>query len=293
MRDFGLLIVDKPVGPSSHRIVSQVRQGTGIRKVGHAGTLDPRASGVLVLCLGAATRLSEYLSTTSKRYEATIRFGAATRTYDGDGEVVRCSESLPSADDIRAALPRFLGEIRQAPPPFSAIKLQGRRAYEFARAGEPVDLEPRMVTIHKLEVGTYQPPDLALAIECSAGTYIRSLANDLGDCLGSGAFLAALRRTKAGPFTIEEAVSMPTLEQSFAQRSWEAYLRPATDALPQLPILRLTSDQLESIRHGHRLPAADGASGLARAVGPDGELAAILEAVEAGSQWHPRKVFLE
>jgi tRNA pseudouridine55 synthase len=293
MRDFGLIIVDKPFGPTSHRIVSLVRQGTGIRKVGHAGTLDPRASGVLVLCLGPATRLSEYLSMTSKRYEATIRFGATTQTYDGDGEIVRRSEQLPTIDQIQAALPQFMGEIRQAPPPFSAIKLQGRRAYDMARAGEPVELAPRSVTIHLLEVADYHAPDLALAIECSAGTYIRSLANDLGECLGAGAYLAALRRTKAGPFGIDQAVSLAMLEESFGTGSWEEYVRPAADALPHLPIIRLDAVQLEGVRHGHRLPAAAASSGMARGLGPDGELAAILEAVEAGSLWHPRKVFLE
>jgi len=293
MRDFGLIIVDKPVGPTSHRIVNLVRQGTGIRKVGHAGTLDPRASGVLVLCLGPATRLSEYLSTTSKRYEATVRFGATTRTYDGDGEFIRRSDVLPTIAQIQAALPQFVGEIQQAPPPFSAIKLQGRRAYDMARAGEPVDLAPRGVTIYRLDMVDYQPPDLALAIECSAGTYVRSLANDLGDCLGSGGYLAALRRTKAGPFGIEQAVSLERLERSFAAHSWEEFVLPAADALPQMPLVRLDADQLEAVRHGHRLPAAPHSAGMARGMGPDGELAAILEAVEGGSLWHPRKVFLE
>lgn len=293
MRDFGLIIVDKPVGPTSHRIVSLVRQGTGIRKVGHAGTLDPRASGVLVLCLGPATRLSEYLSTTSKRYEATVRFGATTRTYDGDGEIVRRSEVLPTIEQVRAALPQFVGEIQQVPPPFSAIKLQGRRAYDLARAGEAVDLAPRGVTIYRLELVDYRPPDLGLAVECSAGTYIRSLANDLGDCLGSGGFLAALRRTKAGPFGIEQAVGLERLERSFAARRWEEFVLPAADALPHLPFVQLDTDQLEAVRHGHRLSAVPASSGMARGMGPDGELAAILEAVEGGSLWHPRKVFLE
>lgn len=293
MRDFGLIVVDKPVGPTSHRIVSLVRQGTGIRKVGHAGTLDPRASGVLVLCLGPATRLSEYLSTTSKRYEATVRFGATTRTYDSEGEVVRKSDVLPSIEQIEAALPRFIGEIQQAPPPFSAIKLQGRRSYDMARAGEPVDLAPRGVTIYQLELVDYRPPDLELAVECSAGTYIRSLANDLGDCLGSGGHLAALRRTKAGPFGIDQAVSLGALERSFAAHTWVEFVLPAADALPQVPLVQLDADQVEAVRHGHRLPADPASAGMARGIGPDGELAAILEAVEGGSQWHPRKVFLE
>ncbi len=163
----------------------------------------------------------------------------------------------------------------------------------MARAGEPVDLAPRGVTIYRLELADYQPPDLALAVECSAGTYVRSLANDLGDCLGSGGYLAALRRTKAGPFGIEQAVSLEKLERSFAAHSWEEFVLPAADALPQMPLVRMDADQLEAVRHGHRLPAAVPATGMARGMGPDGELAAILEAVEGGSLWHPRKVFLE
>ena len=293
MREFGLIIIDKPIGPTSHRVVNLVRQGTGVRKVGHAGTLDPRASGVLVLCLGAATRLSEYISTSSKSYEAVVRFGAATRTYDADGEVTRRTDVVPELEDIHKILPQFMGEIEQAPPPFSAIKLHGRKAYELARAGEEVDLGPRTVRIYRLEVAGYRPPDLALKIDCSAGTYMRSLAHDLGEQLGTGAYLAALRRTKAGPFRIEEAVSLARFESACVTGGWEAYLRPAAEALPEFPIVKVDSEDLERIRFGHRIAAAPGSSAMARAIGPDGDLVAILEAVEDGTLWHPRKVFLE
>ena len=292
MKAFGLMIVDKPVGPTSHKIVSLVRRGTGVRKVGHAGTLDPRASGVLVLCLGPATRLSEFLSTSSKRYEAVISFGASTQTYDAEGPVVRRSESVPSLEELQAVLPEFRGEIEQVPPPYSAIKVKGEKAYKLARSGKEVKLDPRRVTIHHLEVLKYQPPDLVLDIECTAGTYIRSLAHDLGERVSTGAHLANLRRTKAGPFSLEDAVPLPKLEVGFLTGKWERYLRPAADALPDLPTVEVEGKNLDLIRNGHRIPANIGSDGMARAIGPDGDLVAILEAVEGGQEWHPRKVFL-
>jgi tRNA pseudouridine55 synthase len=291
MKDFGLIVVDKPVGPTSHHVVQSIRRGTRVRKVGHAGTLDPRASGVLVLCLGAATRLSEYLSTSTKRYEATVRFGAATRTYDTEGEVTRHTGVAPELEEIQATLPQFTGNIQQVPPPFSAIKVKGRKAYEMAREGEDFDLAPRDVTIFELEAVSYDPPDLILGVTSSAGTYIRSLANDLGEALDTGAHLASLRRTSAGPFTLEDTIPFTKLEASFVTGAWEQYVLPAKDALPDLPIVDIDSETLKMIRNGHRFPA-EAASGMARAIGPDGELAAIIEAVEDGTMWHPRKVFV-
>jgi tRNA pseudouridine55 synthase len=292
MKDFGLLVVDKPVGSTSHFVVQVVRRGTRIRKVGHAGTLDPRASGVLVLCLGAATRLSEYLSTSVKRYEAVIRFGASTKTYDTEGEIVRHTGIAPSMEEIEEVLPRFKGEIQQVPPPFSAIKVKGRKAYEMAREGREVYLDPREVTIHKLETVSYDPPDLTLGVLSSAGTYIRSLAHDIGEALSTGGHLAALRRTKAGPFTLDDTLPLAKLEASFVTGTWKQYVIPAKDAIPDFPVVGIDDGQVQLIRNGHRIPAEEGASGLARAIGPDGELAAVLEAVEEGTMWHPRKVFI-
>lgn len=292
MKDYGLLIVDKPVGPTSHSVVNLVRKGTQIRKVGHAGTLDPRASGVLVLCLGAATRLSEYLSTSIKCYEATVRFGSSTRTFDADGEVTRRTGLSPDLKQILGLLPQFLGEIDQVPPPYSAIKIRGRKAYEMARAGETVDLGPRKVVIHRLEAKDYKAPDLSLVVECSAGTYIRSLAHDLGERLGTGAHLTGLRRTKAGPFTLHDAVPLPKLEVAFITGKWEQHIRPAADALPGLPEVHVDAPGAERLRFGHRIPREADAAGMAKAIGPDGELIAILEAVEGAPDWHPRKVFI-
>jgi len=292
MEHFGLLIVDKPVGPTSHQVVSIVRRGTGIRKVGHAGTLDPRASGVLVLCLGSATRLSEYLSTASKRYQAVIRFGSATQTYDAEGDVVLQTGNAPTRKEIDEILPEFMGDISQVPPPYSAIKVKGSKAYELAREGKEVELDPRIITIYDLKVSSYKAPDLALEIECSAGTYIRSIAHDLGERLSTGAHLAALRRVKSGPFSIDDAIPFPKLEVGFMVDKWEKYIVPALDALPDFPVVKVSHDDLEHVKHGHRISAAPGSSGLARAVSGDGELVAILEAVEDGTLWHPRKVFI-
>jgi tRNA pseudouridine55 synthase len=293
MKDFGLIVVDKPVGPTSHRVVNLVRRGTGLTKVGHAGTLDPRASGVLVLCLGAATRLSEYLSTSSKSYEAVIRFGSSTQTYDSDGQVTRKTNLAPDLDQIRSHLANFVGEIEQVPPPFSAIKIKGRKAYELARKGQEPELGPRRVIIHRLEVLSYKSPDLTVQLDCSAGTYVRSLAHDLGERAGTGAFLAALRRTRAGPFTLDDAVPLSRLEAAFMGGRWEDFLRPAADALPQLEIVRVREEDLERIRFGHAIPSEGETQGMARGLGPDGRLVAILEAVPGSREWHPRKVFLD
>ncbi|MCK5645668.1 MAG: tRNA pseudouridine(55) synthase TruB [Anaerolineales bacterium] len=292
MKDFGILVVDKPIGPTSHQIVSIVRRGTGIRKVGHAGTLDPRASGVLVLCLGQATRLSEYLSTSEKRYLAVIRFGASTRTYDSEGDILHETGSVPKRKDIEEALFEFRGEISQVPPPYSAIKVQGKRAYQLAREGKPPELNARKVIIHELKLISYKKPDLTLEIECSAGTYIRSIAHDLGEMLSTGAHLAELKRLKAGPFTIDDAIPLPKLEVGLMVDKWERYVIPAADALPDFPVVKINQKNLDLIRHGHRIPADPSSSGMARGISSDGELVAILEAVEDGTHWHPRKVFL-
>ena len=291
MKNIRLLVVDKPVGPTSHQVVTLIRRGTGIRKVGHAGTLDPRASGVLILCLGSATRLSEYLSTSSKQYEAVVRFGSATRTYDAEGDVIYETGESPTKREIMKYLPEFTGEIQQVPPPYSAIKVKGKKAYELARDGKDVELESRSVNISKLEIASYRPPDLSLRIECSAGTYIRSLAHDLGQRMGTGAYLAGLRRTKAGPFKIEDATPLAMLEVGFIAENWEQYVIPAAEALPDFPIIAVNGESLKKLRNGHRIEAEPGSEGLARALDPEGELVAVLEAVEDGTLWHPVKVF--
>jgi len=292
LSSFGVIVVDKPDGPTSHKVVSIVRSGTGVRKVGHAGTLDPRASGVLVLCLGPATRLSEYLSSSIKIYEAGIRFGESTETYDAEGETTRSAGKVPTEVQIESALEMFRGEIQQIPPPYSAIKLQGKKAYELAREGKPVKLDPRSVTVYELTKLQYEPPDLSIRVECSAGTYIRSLAHDLGQALSTGAHLSALRRLRAGPFGLEDAVSLEELQEAMRRGEWKTLMRPASEALPDLPIVTVEQAELERIRNGLRIPSKEGATGMARALDPGGELVAILVSAENGQEWQPRKVFL-
>lgn len=288
----GLLLVDKPTGPTSHTVVAIVRRGTGEKRIGHTGTLDPLATGLLVLCLGTATRLSEYLLHKDKRYLARVRFGQATTTYDADGEVTAVSDRLPDQARVEAALGPWRGPVLQTPPAYSAIKRGGQKAYELARRGEAVDLAPRPVTIHALTLTAWAPPECELEVWCSAGTYIRSLAHDLGQALGCGAHLTGLRRTAAGPFTLDAAVPLDALQDEFASGAWERHLRPADAALPEWPALPLTAAEVRRVQTGQFLPLTAGtASGvLARAYNPAGELFAILRADARLGVWRPEKV---
>jgi tRNA pseudouridine(55) synthase len=179
----GVLVVDKPVGMTSHDVVQAIRNGTGLRRAGHTGTLDPRASGVLVVLVGPAVRLSEYVSASDKRYQAIIRLGGTTDTFDAEGRVTESKVDPMSITEAQfeEALKSFVGEIEQTPPPYSAVKVRGRKAYEMARKGEEVELEPRKITVHHLEVLEWTPPEVVIDVHCSSGTYVRSLANDLGE----------------------------------------------------------------------------------------------------------------
>ncbi len=196
---FGFLNIDKPLGLTSHDVVARVRRNLNVKKVGHAGTLDPLATGVLVVCVGAATRLSEYVMNTTKRYEALVHLGVETETYDAEGAIVaEQAVNHVTQTDVEQALTTFLGPIDQLPPIYSAIKQGGRKLYEIARAGETAELQPRHVTIYALDILDWQPPFVRIAVTCSAGTYIRSLAHDLGAALGVGGSLDGLTRTASG-----------------------------------------------------------------------------------------------
>ena len=194
----GILVIDKPVGMTSHDVVQAVRNGTHLRRAGHTGTLDPRASGVLVLLLGPAVRLSEYVSTSTKRYQATLQLGFTTATYDLEGEVMGRSPVNITYEEFEEALKDFVGEFEQKPPAYSAIKIGGKKAYDLARKGEEVDLDPRMISVTSIDLLDWNPPEAMIDVECSSGTYIRSLVYDLGEKLGCGATLTALRRTRNG-----------------------------------------------------------------------------------------------
>jgi tRNA pseudouridine55 synthase len=288
----GVLVVDKPVGLTSHDVVQIIRRGTGIRRAGHTGTLDPRASGVLVVLIGPAVRLSEYVSASDKRYQATVRLGSSTDTFDAEGRITSSAspESI-TEEQFENALTPFIGEIQQVPPPYSAIKVQGRKAYEMAREGEEVELAPRMIHVYSLELLEWDSPEAVIDVFCSSGTYVRSLANDLGTALGCGAHLVGLRRTKSGRFTLRDAVPLRRLQESFHTGDWYRHLIPAAEALGDWPMVELDGDQVELIRHGHRIPAEAGSNGWARGVSQQGDLVALLEIDEATNEWQPRKVF--
>lgn len=290
----GVLVVDKPIGMTSHDVVQIIRRGTGIRRAGHTGTLDPRASGVLVVLIGPAVRLSEYVSASDKRYQATVRLGSTTDTYDSEG-VITSSQPVEdiSEEQFVQALEQFIGEIEQVPPPYSAVKVQGRKAYEMAREGEEVELAPRKIQVYSLDLLEWDPPEAVIDVFCSSGTYVRSLANDLGAALGCGAHLVGLRRTKSGRFTLRDAVPLRRLQESFLTNNWYRHLIPAAEALGDWLMVELDADQVELIRHGHRILAEPGSKGWARGVSEQGDLVALLEVDEATMEWQPRKVFFQ
>jgi tRNA pseudouridine55 synthase len=288
----GVLVVDKPVGLTSHDVVQVVRKGTNIRRAGHTGTLDPRASGVLVILIGPAVRLSEYVSASDKRYQAILHLGATTDTYDAEGKV---TSSRPvdniTEEQFEEELQKFVGKIEQVPPPYSAVKVKGRKAYEMARNGEEVDLAPRTITVYSLELLEWAPPEAVIDVYCSSGTYVRSLAYDLGEALGCGAHLVGLRRTKSGRFTLRDAVPLRKLKDAFEDGNWYQYLIPAAEALSDWPAVELTEEEIDTIRHGHRVPAPADSQAQARGISSMGELIALLEFDPASSEWQPKKVF--
>ncbi len=293
----GILVVDKPVGLTSHDVVDVIRRGTNIRRAGHTGTLDPRASGVLVVLIGPAVRLSEFVSAADKRYQAVLRLGSTTDTYDAEGHFTH-QETAPldvTEEKFEEVLKTFIGEIEQTPPPFSAVKVHGRKAYEMARQGEEVELAPRKIQVHHLEVLEWALPEVVIDVHCSSGTYVRSLANDMGNILGCGAYLVGLRRTKSGRFSLRDATPLRKLQEAFTAGNWYQFLIPAAEALADWPAVELDSDKVEEVKHGHRIDAAaDALPGLVRGVSMAGELIAILDLVQSANgspEWQPKKVF--
>lgn len=266
----GVLVVDKPGGMTSHDVVARVRKVLGTRKVGHGGTLDPDATGVLVLGIGRATRLLSYAQGDSKRYAARVRFGTSTTTQDASGEVLERKLAEVTKEDVERELKAFRGTIDQVPPMVSAVKIGGERLYRKARRGESVERPARTVTIHSLEMSDFEggaEPEVSLEIECSGGTYVRTLAHDLGANLGCGAHLASLRRTRSGAFSLDDAVPLDEVGP-------EALL-PLLDAvrgLPKLEVDEPTADKIAVGRPLERLPSEHlGPCALVR----DGELLAI------------------
>lgn len=285
---FGFLNIDKPLGMTSHDVVAHIRRKFRIKRVGHAGTLDPLATGVLVICIGEATRLSDLIMHTQKTYHAAIRFGETTETYDAEGAVInRVDVSHLTLAHIEAVLPQFIGDIDQVPPMYSAIKKDGKKLYELARAGKAIALEPRRVTVHQLRLVQFSAPVAEIEVVCGSGTYIRCLAHDIGQVLGVGAHLIRLIRTRSGVFKIEDAHH---LDDIIHHPNPESYIVDERIALAHLPAVSLHQIDAEHVLHGRRPqdtppPTAD----LGRAYAPDGSFIALLRAEH--DQWQPFKVF--
>ena len=269
----GVVNLDKPVGPTSHDMVGLMRRLTGTRRIGHAGTLDPLASGVLPILVGAATRFSEELTGGRKRYDAVIRLGQTSATDDAEGPIAALDAPLPAEDTIAAALSGFVGTFDQRPPAFSARKVAGRTAYRAARAGEPIDLPPRTVTVDSIDVLELRPGDgwldVRIDLRCAPGTYVRSIARDLGERLGSGAHLHALRRTEAAGLLTPDRLEALATEGRLAEA-----VRPVGGLLP-LPSVSLDADAAWRFVHGAAQPRDDGASGRVKVLDEAGELIGV------------------
>ena len=281
-------------------MIRLVRKGGGVKKAGHAGTLDPLASGVLLVLLGQAVRISEYLMDLPKTYSATVRLGVATDTYDSEGTTTQVAESGGvSREDVARALTAFVGEIEQTPPVFSAVKVKGEPAYRLARKGADVVLKPRPARIDRIELLRFDAPDVEIEVECGKGTYIRSLAHDVGQALGCGAHLAGLQRTRVGPFAVDSAVSLEELQRAFESGDWRDLVLPMDCGLTHLPAITLHIEDEKDIRHGQAVSIdEDRLVGIGvedgrvyRAYAEDGGLVALVTYDGVVGVWRARKVF--
>ncbi len=297
----GVLVLDKPTGPTSHDIVALVRRLSGVRRVGHGGTLDPFAAGVLPVFLGRATRMVEYHMADEKAYRALVVFGARSTTDDLDGELTLSEGVAPDREGVESGLEPLRGWLEQVPPDHSAVRIAGRRAYEMARHGEKPELKPRRVEIRSLELVDWdgsEPsrPTATFEVRCSAGTYIRAIARDLGESLRCGAYLAALTRTASGPFRIEDAHSLDRAREVLAAGEAAQSLLPPDVGLEAYPRLELTAEDLDTLAKGQAVrqrgtsQLSTGPSGLLRIVDGAGRLAAMAR-YDAG-KLHPEKVFI-
>lgn len=269
----GLVVVDKPEAWTSHDVVARTRRLARTRKVGHAGTLDPMATGVLLLGIGKATRLLGHLALTDKSYDATIRLGQTTVTDDAEGEILqtRAAEAVTDTQ-LAAQITLLTGDLLQVPSSVSAIKVDGVRSYTRVRAGEEVTLQARPVTVSRFEVRQRRGPDVDVSVDCTTGTYIRALARDLGAALGVGGHLTALRRTRVGPFTLDSARTLDQLEGAFD----EAVVPLDLAVARSFPRRDITAEEAQALSYGKRIPAS-GISGAVGAFGPEGACIALLE----------------
>lgn len=296
----GILNIAKPAGMTSHDVVDRVRQISGQRRVGHAGTLDPSATGVLVVCLGQATRVAEYLMASDKVYRALIRLGVSTDTHDAEGQVTATAEVDVGEEEVRKALASFVGSIQQVPPMYSALKREGVPLYKLARRGVTVEREPRSIEIHDIELLDWTLPLLTIQVKCSPGTYIRALARDLGHKLGCGAHLQSLTRLASGRFTLDKAAALDELARAFARGDWQELMRPLDEALLDFESMVVDAQAEQRIRHGQQVQAPPLLPPIAggewrheprRAYSQKGELIAILRYDSQTGLWQPKKVF--
>lgn len=291
---FGLLNINKPPGITSRKVVDHIAKLVEPAKAGHAGTLDPMATGVLVICVGAATRLTSFVQQQPKEYRATFQLGKRSNTDDITGEVVDVSNASPvSQNQIETLLPQFIGKIEQVPPQFSAVHINGRRAYELARKGKPVEMKPRTVEVYRITLNEFRYPEMELDIECGSGTYIRSIGRDLGNLLGCGAVMSNLVRTRIGPFRLVDAADLDQLTTT----SLPDVLLPATKAVEHLPQYICQLEDLDEIRHG-RLVSCVGGTGfddgaLIAVFTPEKELACLACYREEDRTLAPKQVFLK
>ncbi len=287
----GILNIDKPAGMTSHDVVGRVRRVAGMRKVGHSGTLDPAATGVLVVCLGRATRLVEYLVGRPKTYLGVVKLGETTDSYDADGEVTQV-RPLPAepltAENLESILQKFRGDILQIPPMVSAIKKDGKKLYELARQGITIERPPRPVTIYQLDLLSANSPELELRIQCSAGTYIRSIAHDIGELLGCGAHLKSLRRERVGEFDTESAVPLDDLSPENIQ----SHLKPMELAVAHMPRLDANEQETVDLLNGKLVAkkSAEADETLVQTFDPEGKFIGLVTA--HGEYWKAKKMFV-
>jgi tRNA pseudouridine55 synthase len=298
----GILNIHKPVGITSFGVVSRIKKFSGERHVGHGGTLDPQASGVLPIFLGQATRVMEYLSEQAKTYRAGIELGVTTDSYDSAGQVTATKDASGiTREMVEQALPAFRGSIRQTPPMYSALKFKGQPLYKLARQGLEVKRSSRPIQIYSLEIVAWQPGLVTLDVTCSKGTYIRSLAHDLGEALGCGAFLKSLVRTRVGPFALEEALTLSQIEEVFRDGAAVDHLYPIDHVLTQFPAMVVKKEQQCSLIHGSTLspsspqgvpaPAIQDQT-VARVYTEEGSFIGLLRYEASKSLWQPDKIFL-
>lgn len=305
MTSDGLLVIDKPAGPTSHDVVQRVRRLLGTRRVGHGGTLDPDATGVLLVAAGQATRFFPYLAAERKVYEGRIRLGFSTDTYDASGSPTSPERSDgPSREALAGAMSAFVGDILQTPPRFSAKKLAGRPVYKMARAGEEFSLAPSPVTVFRFDLRDFRPPFVDFEAACSSGTYVRSLAHDLGAKLGCGAHLASLRRIAVGPYGLADAVALADLEAAADRGEAGRHIVPLEQLLPEVPAVTVLPEAENRVRNGSPLEAAHlaapppqflpapGTAGLVRLFSGSGRLLALARPTADGAGLHPFLVII-